>query len=40
MTLWELDYLPGAILELADIWNGAPDRSAVTQASAFIDRQL
>jgi hypothetical protein len=40
MTLWALDYLPGAIQELADIWTGAPDRNAVTWAASVIDRQL
>jgi hypothetical protein len=40
MTLWALDYLPGAIEELADVWTGAPDRNAVTSAASVIDRLL
>jgi plasmid stabilization system protein ParE len=35
-----VDWSEGAIDELADIWNRATDRSAVTAAENSIERQL
>jgi hypothetical protein len=37
---YSVTWLPDAENELATIWMGAPDRDAVTTASAELDRRL
>lgn len=37
---YDVDWLPSALQELADLWNQAVDKTAVTQAADIIDSVL
>ena len=38
--IYTVTYVPSATDELADLWNNAPDRNAMSRASDEIDRIL
>ncbi len=40
MTPFDVDWIPQALNDLADIWSRASDRNAVTVAAAVIERLL